>query len=79
MSDHPAPALEAFTDNDYEWVRWNTTLNTFGEFTGNYTEEKAQAWLNITASKFGRTPTRVVRATAFTVHQSIYSSLFTSH
>ncbi len=53
MSDHLAPALEAFTDDDYEWVRWNTTLNTFGDFTGNYTEEKAQAWLNITASKFG--------------------------
>ncbi|KAF5870975.1 uncharacterized protein Bfra_009529 [Botrytis fragariae] len=46
----PSPALETFTDDDYEWIRWNTTLNTFGEFTGNYTEEKAQAWLDITAT-----------------------------
>ncbi|KAI1363200.1 hypothetical protein F5Y08DRAFT_354718 [Xylaria arbuscula] len=46
----PSPVLEAFTDDDYKWVHWNTTLNTFGEFTGKYSEEKAQAWLNITAT-----------------------------
>lgn len=76
ISDYLAPALEAFTDDDYEWVRWNTTLNTFGEFTGNYTEEKAQAWLDITASKFGRTPAQVVRVTAFIMHQSTHSCFY---
>ncbi|PQE19589.1 tat pathway signal sequence protein [Rutstroemia sp. NJR-2017a WRK4] len=72
----PSPALEALTDDDYEWVRWNTTLNTFGEYTGNYTEEKAKAWLDITASKFGRTPAQVVRVTTFTVHRSTYHCFF---
>lgn len=76
ISDHLAPALEAFTDDDCELIHWNTTLNTFGEFTGNYTEEKAQAWLKITASKFGRTLARVIWVTAFTVHRSTHRCSF---
>ncbi|KAI0143740.1 hypothetical protein GGR57DRAFT_518217 [Xylariaceae sp. FL1272] len=46
----PSPLLDAFTDDDYEWVHWNTTLNTFGEFTGKYTEEKARAWESLTST-----------------------------